>query len=80
MKLLLAAVKMLINSKILKGRYRPARLDLHVNHWICIGNLELLSKLQDQNKNENPIAVDFLFYAYPVVPLACRSNLAGRYL
>ncbi len=26
-----------------------------------------------------PIAVDVLFKAYPMVPLWCRSNLAGRY-
>ena len=31
-------------------------------------------------KNQNPIAVDVLLKAYPMVPLSCRSNLAGRYL
>ncbi len=29
-------------------------------------------------KNQKPIAVDVLFKAYPMVPLSCRSNLAGR--
>ncbi len=29
---------------------------------------------------QKPIAVDVLFKAYPMVPLSCRSNLAGRYL
>jgi hypothetical protein len=31
-------------------------------------------------QNQKPIAVDVLFKAYPMVPLSCRSNLAGRYL
>jgi hypothetical protein len=31
-------------------------------------------------KNQKPIAVDVLFYAYPMVPLLWRSNLAGWYL
>jgi hypothetical protein len=31
-------------------------------------------------KNLKPMAVDVLFYAYPMVPLSCRSNLAGWYL
>ena len=31
-------------------------------------------------KNQKPVAVDVLFKAYPMVPLLCRSNLAGRYL
>ncbi len=30
-------------------------------------------------KNQKPIAVDVLFKAYPMVPLSCRSNLAGRF-
>jgi hypothetical protein len=44
-------------------------------------NFELLSNIQDQKiKNKKPIAVDILFKAYPMIPLSCRSNLAGRYL
>ncbi len=35
-------------------------------------NFELLSSIQDK---KNPIAVDVLFKAYPMVPLSCRSNL-----
>jgi hypothetical protein len=31
-------------------------------------------------KNQDPIATDVLFKAYPMIPLSCRSNLAGRYL
>jgi hypothetical protein len=43
-------------------------------------NFELISYIQDKIKNINPISVDVLFKAYPMVPLSCRSNLAGRYL
>jgi hypothetical protein len=31
-------------------------------------------------KSQKPVVVDVLFKAYPMVPLSCRSNLAGRYL
>ncbi len=31
-------------------------------------------------KNQEPIAVDALFKAYPMVPLSCRPTLAGLYL
>jgi hypothetical protein len=31
-------------------------------------------------KNQKPISDDAPFKAYPLVPLSCRSNLAGRYL
>ncbi len=31
-------------------------------------------------KNQKHIAVDVLLKTYPMVPLSCRSNLAGRYL
>jgi hypothetical protein len=41
-------------------------------------NFELLSNIQI--KNQKPIAVDLLFKAYPMVPLSCRSILAGGYL
>jgi hypothetical protein len=40
-------------------------------------NFELLSNIKNKKK---PTAVDVLFKAYPMVPLSCRSNLAGRYL
>jgi hypothetical protein len=44
-------------------------------------NFEIFSKFQDQNlKIQKPIAVDVLFQAYPMLPISCRSNLAGRYL
>jgi hypothetical protein len=29
-------------------------------------------------KNQKPTAFDVLFKAYPMVPLSCRSNLAGQ--
>jgi hypothetical protein len=29
-------------------------------------------------KNQKSISVDVLFKAYPIVPLSCRSNLAGE--
>jgi hypothetical protein len=32
------------------------------------------------SKLQKSMAVDVLFKAYPMVPLLCRSNLAGRYL
>ncbi len=31
-------------------------------------------------KNQKPIAVDDIFKDYLMIPLSCRSNLAGRYL
>jgi hypothetical protein len=31
-------------------------------------------------KNLKPIVIDVLFKTYPMAPLSCRSNLAGRYL
>jgi hypothetical protein len=30
-------------------------------------------------KNKKPMPVDVLFKAYPMIPLSCRSNLAGQY-
>jgi hypothetical protein len=41
-------------------------------------SFELISNIQDQN--QKPIAVDVLFKAYPMIPLSCRSNLAGWYI
>ncbi len=36
---------------------------------------------RSQLNNQNPIdPVDVLLQAYPMVPLSCRSNLAGRYI
>jgi hypothetical protein len=44
-------------------------------------NFEVFSNIQNSNlKNQKPTAVDVLFKAYPMVPLSCRSNMAGRYL
>jgi hypothetical protein len=44
-------------------------------------NFEVFSNIQELNfKKQKPIAVDVLFKAYPMVPLLCRSNLAGQYL
>ncbi len=40
----------------------------------------LLKIARSKLKNQKPIAVDVLFQAYPMVPLSCRFNLAGRYL
>jgi hypothetical protein len=54
------------------------RLDLFLHE--AVQNFELLSNIQDKKMKNKPIAVDVLFKAYPMVPLSCRSNLAGRYL
>jgi hypothetical protein len=44
-------------------------------------NFELFSNIQDQNlKNQNPVAVDVLFNANPMVSHSGCSNLAGWYL
>ncbi len=45
-------------------------------------NFELLSNtvFKIKNKNKKNLVVDVLFKAYPMVPLSCRSNRAGRYL
>ncbi len=44
-------------------------------------NFEVFPNIQKGNlKNQKHIAVDVLFKAYPMVPLSCRSNLAGPYL
>ena len=54
--------------------------------WIhsCMKRLRTLNSYQIFNiknkKYKKPLAVDVLFKAYPMVPLSCRSNLAGRYL
>jgi hypothetical protein len=40
----------------------------------------LFKNSKSKLKNWIHIAVDVLFQAYPMVPLSCRSNLAGRYL
>ncbi len=37
--------------------------------------LNSLKKFKIKNKNTKPIAVDVLFYAYPILQLSCRSNL-----
>jgi hypothetical protein len=55
------------------------KLDLFLHE--AAQNFELLSNIQDPNHKINkPTAVDVLFKAYPMVPLSCRSNLAGWYL
>jgi hypothetical protein len=43
-------------------------------------NFEASQIFKSEIKNQKPIAVDVLFKAYPMGPLSCRSNLAGRYL
>ncbi len=40
----------------------------------------LIKYSRSKIKNQEPIVVDVLFKAYPMVPLSCRSNLAVRYL
>ncbi len=40
----------------------------------------LIKYSRSKIKNKKPTAVDVLFKPYPMVPLTCRSNLAGRYL
>ncbi len=53
--------------------------------WIhfCMKRLRTLNSYQIfkiKIKNQKPVAVDVLFKACRMVPLLCRSNLAGRYL
>jgi hypothetical protein len=53
--------------------------------WIyfCLKRLRTLKSFQilkTELINQKPIAVDDLFKTYPMVPVSCRSNLAGRYL
>ncbi len=43
-------------------------------------NFELYKYSRSKLKNQKKIAVDVLFKAYPMIPLSCRSNLAGHYL
>jgi hypothetical protein len=48
-------------------------------------NFEVVSNIQKiklklKSKNQKPIMVCGLFNAYPMLPLSCRSNLAGQYL
>ncbi len=40
-------------------------------------NFEVVSNIK--NKKKKKLAVYVLFKAYPMVPLSCRSNLAGRW-
>jgi hypothetical protein len=48
--------------------------------WSGSGLWTIIKYSRSKIKNKKPIAVDVLFKAYPMVPLSCRSNLAGRYL
>jgi hypothetical protein len=44
-------------------------------------NFEVVLNIQDQKlKIEKHIAVNVLLKGFPLIPLSCRSNLAGRYL
>jgi hypothetical protein len=40
-------------------------------------NFELFLNIK-KSKNQKSIVIDVLFKAYSMVPLSCRSNLAGR--
>jgi hypothetical protein len=42
-------------------------------------NLEVFQIFESEIKKSKTKAVDVFFKAYPMVPLSCRSNLAGRY-
>ena len=42
--------------------------------------LKSFQKFRSKLKNQKPIDVDILFQVYPMVPLSCRSNMAGRHL
>jgi hypothetical protein len=50
--------------------------------WVrhCSELLNLFKNSKSKFKNGKHRAVDVLFQAYLMVPLSCRSNLAGRYL
>jgi hypothetical protein len=41
--------------------------------------LKLFQIFSTEIKNQKHIAVDVLLKGFPMVPLSCRSNLAGRY-
>ncbi len=49
--------------------------------WIhfCMKRLRILNsyKIFKTKKNQKPTVIDVLFKAYPMVPLSCRSNIAG---
>ena len=50
---------------------------------ICMKRLRTLKSFKifkSEIKNLKPIAVDVLLKGFPMIPLSCRSNLAGRYL
>jgi len=64
---------------------RTTRLPKKQEDWryFCMKRLKTLNsfeKFKIKIKKQKPIAVDVLFQAYPMVPLSCRSNLAGWYL
>jgi hypothetical protein len=42
--------------------------------------LQSFFKKSLQIKNQKPVTVDDFLKAYPMIPLSCISNLAGRYL
>jgi hypothetical protein len=50
------------------GIQTSCRLDLFLH--------EAAQNFEVKLKSQNPIAVDVLFKAYPMVPLSCRSYLA----
>jgi hypothetical protein len=41
-------------------------------------DLEPFKYSRSKIKNKKPIVVDVLIKAYPMLPLSCRSNLAGQ--
>jgi hypothetical protein len=46
----------------------------------CLELFNSFQKFKIKIKNKKAMAVDILSEAYPMIPLSCRSNLAGRYL
>jgi hypothetical protein len=63
--------------------YFPAFLEYGSAESEQAGGLETFLSEAAQNsqlklKNQKPTAVDVFFKAYPMIPLSCRSNQAGR--
>jgi hypothetical protein len=67
-----------------KGFYtnrNPNKQEVGINFVLSGSELSCLFKFSKVKlKNQKHVAVDVLFKAYPMVPLSCRSNLAGLYL
>jgi hypothetical protein len=48
--------------------------------WSGSEHFEVVLNIQDKKLKIKNIAADVLLKGFPMIPLSCRSNLAGRYL